>query len=222
MTTELFRTKETSLSGDELLILDVMFWASVTYPMLRQCNFIAQFAEQSHGLSDDELKSTLGRLERDGIITTETNSFEGHPYISITHHGGSLWSAERCPVWERYCRGPRCSAIIHGRAIMSFRATSDDIRDDLLRLYPDSTPRVRKATIRDYGLVHWKQFGQIHVGLASYVEFWQQSIGVDFNERLAKEQAHRDRVESERTWWRSVGELQKFVGNQDYSYIPEV
>lgn len=88
MTTELFRTKETSLSGDELLILDVIFWVSVTYQMLRQCNFVAQFNEQSHALSDDDLKSTLGRIEGDGIVKTEADSFEGHAYVSISPYAG--------------------------------------------------------------------------------------------------------------------------------------
>ena len=77
-----------------------------------------------------------------------------------------------------------------------------------LRLWPEYPARTKTATVRDNGLIHWRNFGTLHVGLASYAEP-TEGTPEEYNE---KHLAYHERVETERSWWRSVDELQKFVG----------
>ena len=205
----LFRTHSTDLTEDELLILDVMFECSVTYPMLRTCNFVPQFNARPHRLDDETLKSTLVSFGRRGITDVDDGMFRGHHYISITPKGGELWASERQPKWERYCTDSY-PATIRGRTIMSVKCTTSWVRDDFIRLQPEYSARTKSATISDIGLVHWRDFGKLYIGLASYAEPSKRTPD-EFYEWLPRHQAHIERVEKERSWWRTVGELQKFV-----------
>jgi len=206
---KLYRSLSSNLTDDELLILDVMFSYSVTYPMLRACNFVPQFNSQSHTLTDDQLKSTLRRMVADGIVEPQEHRFRNHRYVSITAHGGELWASERCPIWDRYCT-ESYPAFIRGRTIMSVKCVSSFVRDDFLRLWPEYPARTKTATVRDNGLIHWRDFGTLHVGLASYTEPTEWTPD-EYNDWLPKLLAYMERVETERSWWRSVDELQKFV-----------
>jgi hypothetical protein len=199
MQREIYRTNTTSLSGDELLILDVMFDSCAAYVQLRQCNFIAQHNVPPHSLDDAALKSTLQRLLHEKIIEPTGGEFHGHPYLALTKHGGALWSAERCPVWQRYCYD-RYRAVIRGRQIMSVAAVSADTCDDFVRVWSRSLARYKKYAIRDTGLIPWHPFGTIHALVASYDE--EQDCTCDVSS-------------SARTWWRKVDELQKFIGAKD-------
>lgn len=211
MQTKYFRTHLTSLTDDELSLLDVMFDCSVTPPMLRQCNFIPQFNVAPHSLDDSSVKSVLRRFVREKVIKPLEFTRHGHRYITMTEYGASLWTKERCPIWERYCMD-REGSTIRGKIFTSVRAVSPAIRDDWLRIAVRDSIRVRRATIRDNGLIPWRSFGSLHVGLvaslssdeihATELERWIQ----DFTE-------HSSLVERERTWWRSVKELQKFMNN---------
>jgi hypothetical protein len=205
----LFRTYSTDLTGDELLILDVMFECSVTYPMLRTCNFVPQFNARPHSLDDEALKSTLDSFRSRGITYGEDDKFRGHQYLSITPKGGELWAAERQPRWERYCT-ESYPATIRGRTIMSVKCTTSWVRDDFIRLQPEYPARTKSATINDMGLVHWRDFGQLYIGLASYTEP-REWTPKEFDEWLPRHLAHIERVEKERSWWRTVNELQKFA-----------
>lgn len=205
----LFRTHSTELTEDELLILDVMFEYSVTYPMLRTCNFVPQFNAQPHALDDESLKSTLVSFARRGITVVDDDVFQGDHYISISPKGGEFWASERQPKWERYCTDSY-PATIRGRTIMSVKCTTSWVRDDFLRLQPEFPARTKSATIKDIGLIHWRDFGKLYIGLASYAEprRWTPD---EFDQWLPKHLDHIDRVEKERSWWRTVGELQRFV-----------
>ena len=212
MTHAKYRSHATSLSDDELLILDVMFRHGVTITMLRRCNFVSQFAAESHSLDDDALQDTLQRLVQNDVIERSDDQSCGHCYYDMTRRGGELWSAERCPIWERYCTDSY-PMNIRGRTLVTVKAVSAEIRDDFLRIWPENSARCRHALIRDVGLIHWYPFEQLHVGFAAYsedrcperpsheeLELWQE-----------KRLHHWRRVEEERTWWRSVAELQKFI-----------
>ena len=207
---QLYRSHSTDLTGDELLILDVMFSGGVTYPMLRTCNFAPQFNARPHALSDDDLKTTLLSFWRRGITEVSDARHFGHRYASITSYGGELWAAERCPDWDRYCT-ESYPAFIRGRTIMSVKCATSWVRDDFLRLWPEYSTRIKTATINDIGLIPWHGFGKLHVGLASYAEPTQWTPE-QYNEWLPRHQAHIEQVENERSWWRSVNELQKFAG----------
>lgn len=165
----LFRTYSTELTEDELLILDVMFECSVTYPMLRTCNFVPQFNAQPHSLDDETLKAKLNEPERRGITRGEDHKFRGHHYLSITPKGGELWAAERQPRWDRYCTETYSETRV-GRTIMCVTCTTSWVRDDFVILQPEYPARTRSATIDDVGLIHWRDFGTLYVGLASYVK----------------------------------------------------
>jgi len=204
-----FRTHSTNLTDDELLILDVMFADSVTFPMLRSCNFVLQFNAQPHSLSDDELKSTLIGFWRRGITEVNDLRLRGHRYVTITPMGGRLWEAERQPIWQRYCYDSY-PAVIRGRTIMSVKCTTAWVRDDFIRLCPEYPARTKTATINDNGLVHWQGFGKLHVGLASYAEPTEMTPE-EFFQWLPRHRAYIELVEQERSWWRTVGELQKFL-----------
>lgn len=203
------RSRSTDLTDDELLILDVMFTHSVTYPMLRMGNFVPQFNAQPHTLTDDELRSTLRSFWQRGITEVGDRRFQGHRYASITPKGGELWAAERMPNWERYCT-ESYPAFIRGRVIVSVKCTTPSVRDDFVRLWPEYPARTKTATINDFGLVHWRNFGKLHIGLASYTEpiEWTPT---EYFEWIQKHKAYLERVEQERSWWRTVGELQKFI-----------
>jgi hypothetical protein len=205
----LFRTHSTDLTDDELLILDVMFVSGVTYPMLRACNFVPQFNARPHGLDDVTLKSTLISFRRRGITDVSDQRFRGHRYASITRKGGELWAAERQPDWDRYCT-ESYPAFIRGRTVMSVKCTSSWVRDDFIRLWPEYPARTKTATINDIGLVHWRDFGKLHIGLASYAEPTEWTPE-EYYEWLPKHQAYSEQVEQQRSWWRTVNELQKFV-----------
>lgn len=207
--TPLFRTYSTELTEDELLILDVMFECSVTYPMLRTCNFVPQFNAQPHSLDDETLKAKLNELKRRGITRGEDHKFRGHHYLSITPKGGELWAAERQPRWDRYCTETYSETRV-GRTIMCVTCTMSWVRDDFVRLQPEYPARTRSSTIDDVGLIHWRDFGTLYVGLASYVKP-REWTPEEFDEWLPKHLAHIQRVEKERSWWRTVNELQKFA-----------
>ena len=208
MATNLFRSNSTSLSDNELLILDVIFDGGATPSMLRQQHFVEQWSAPSHSLSDDELKSTLRRLLKSDVL--ESRSHSSGRYVAMTPAGGKLWSAERCPVWNRYCTD-RYPAVIRDRVIMSVTAVAASVRDDFLRLWPENRARLKRVTIRDPGMIAWHPFPNVHVGLASYADQPDSMSPDEYHLWVDKHRAHIERVESERTWWRTVRELQKFV-----------
>lgn len=68
MSKSLYRTGVTSVSDDELRILDVMFDCGVTYPMLQIRNFYAQLCQQPHSLDDARLRSALDQMLANQIL----------------------------------------------------------------------------------------------------------------------------------------------------------
>ena len=207
MPLNLYRTHKTSLTDDQLLILDVIFDGGAKPSRLRQRYFVEQWNAPSHSLSDEQLKSTIKQWLNDGVLEARPSS-HGR-YVAMTQSGGHLWASERCPIWDRYCT-ERYPATIRGRVIMSVTAVAPTIRDDFLRLWPENPPRVRRAIIRDPGLIAWHPFSNIYVGLASYDDEPDSMSPDEFNAWLPRRQEWIARVESERTWWRTVRELQKF------------
>lgn len=204
-----YRTRDTSLTDDELLILDVMFSGGVTAPMLRRSYFVAQWNAEPHTLDDGALQETLDRLLCNGIIAQTHHQCRGYHYLRMTQVGGEVWSAERCPIWERYCT-ERYKTTSRGRTLMSVTAVSAEIRDDFLQLWPEYPARRRSKSIRDFGLIEWRPFDAIHIGLATYDEPKEWACD-DYEQYLKQHQKYMQRIDSGRTWWRTVGELQRFV-----------
>lgn len=210
MPAELFRSNKTSLTDDQLLILDVLIDGGAKPSMLRQRYFSEQWNARPHSLSDDELKTTIRQWLHEGILEAKSDS--DMRYVAMTSLGGELWEAERCPIWERYCYD-RYPAEIRGRSIMSVRCVTPEIRDDFLKLAVENPVRTKTATISDNGLIRWRQFDKLHVGLASFTEDEPVAMTTqdEVNEWVSRRLSNIERVESGRSWWRSVRELQKFV-----------
>jgi hypothetical protein len=195
------RTGTTSLSHEELLVLDEMFDSYVSEYVLGQ--LFTRIAEKNNS-KDDKLRSVLARLISCGLIELQESSDE--KYFSMTNKGGELWTMERCPIWDRYCI-ERYAGSVQSRTIMSVRAVSEEIRDDFLRLWPLQPTRTRTYTFTDDGLIYWLNFKRVYVGVVSYASTWCESSH-DFD---AFKRQHFNAVEAGRTWWRNLGELQKFL-----------
>lgn len=206
-----FRTHSTWLSDDDLILLDVVFDRPASFRFLRRKKFHAQFnLGYLHNYNDDELRRRLLELCRRGILQAKIS--DSRTSFQITAAGGELWSQERCPVWERFCT-ERYKETINGRTLMSVVVVSPEIRDDFLRIWPLAEARCRVTTITDYGLVPWHPFPALHVGCATYVEQrqWSSEESAVYHEVFREHQA---RLRRERSWWRSVPELQRFTPNR--------
>ena len=208
-----YRTNATDLTDDELSLLDVMFDGGVAISMLRQCNIGPQFNVRPHSLDDESLKQSLKRFQQQGIVEPLEFRHRNRRYIGLTSDGVSLWESERCPKWERYCTERVC-AELRGKTIISVRAVSPDVRDEYLRIAVENPIRLKKTTINDNGLIKWKLFDRLHVGLASCHE--PNDVAVDNYDMWIQERRNYIlMVERERTWWRTVRELQKFTSTAE-------
>jgi len=203
-----YRAYTTWLSGSELIVLDRLFDCGVAFRHLRREGFRLQWnLPYSHDLNDRDLWQVLSQLCNRNVLKTEPS--RGETYYCMTPFGGELWSRERCPIWERFC-GTRGRTTSRDRELWSVVAVSPEIRDDFLRLYPLDPARRRTATITNFDLISWRPFPKLHVGLATYLE--EHNWPVD--RRDAYREAYRERtarLQQQRSWWRCVPELQRFV-----------
>jgi hypothetical protein len=203
-----FRTYRTGLADEQLILLDVLFDVGASFELLREEGFQEQWnLVYSHGLDDRSLRSHLRWLSEHGAL--EIGSHSGRPLYRMTPAGGELWSQERCPVWERYCLD-RYKTTSKGRTLMSVMAVSPHVRDSFLALWPLYPARRRAATITDPGLIRWHPFPRLYVGVATYHEphEWTPDEYAVWVEQYRQHQAV---LERERSWWRCVPELQRFV-----------
>ncbi|NQV26569.1 MAG: hypothetical protein HQ518_19615 [Rhodopirellula sp.] len=214
-----YRTHATWLDDIDLILLDAMFDRGASFRLLRSVAFRSQWnLGYSHDLTDDQLRIRLQKLVDGGVLMVEHVSTEA--IFRMASAGGELWSRERCPVWERFCF-ERYIQTLDGRELMSVVAVSSQIRDDFLRIWPvyaaRRTIRRRVTAIRNIEncrLLNWKSFECYHVGLATYRV--QRKWGLDeFDAHCTLYREHIQQLEKERSWWRTVPELQRFVPNCD-------
>jgi hypothetical protein len=213
---DLRRTHATPLSDDELILLDVMFDAGASLRLLRRSVFADQWNHPSHNLDDDQLRDTIDRFCEAGILASEPFTWRDE-MVSIywlTPHGGTLWEAERTPVWERYVSGRRSFTRSSGREIVSFCALSENVLSDYWRLgdidmWRSDVVRVRFWQISRHAIIPWKDFPRIHAAVI-YVKD-NDSGGVCQDAQVYKGAWGWRLYESRRTWWQSVKELQKFL-----------
>jgi hypothetical protein len=202
-----FRTNTTWLTDDQLVLLDVLFDKDTPFWLLRREDFLERVnLGYAHNLDDGELHSSLRWLVEHGFLTTKCDG--GETYFCMTAACSELWSQERCPVWERYCRD-RYKTTSRGRTMMTVTAASARVRDDFLELWPPDSARRRTATITDYNLIGWQPFARVFVGVATYAQ--QQWTLEQHTHWVELCRGHKDMLGRERSWWRCVGELQRFV-----------
>jgi hypothetical protein len=203
-----FRANRTWLIDDDLILLDVLFDGPAPMRLLRRDTYRAQWnLGYSHGLNDADLEGRVTQLGEQGVLKAEF--CYGETFVRMTAAGGELWSHERCPEWERYCT-ERYHTTLKGRTLVTVVAVSPQILDDFLRIWPMCPARRRTATIRNYNLISWRTFPRLHVGTATYNEECepdseQEMIGTEWYRERQR------RLLEERSWWRCVSELQRFI-----------
>jgi hypothetical protein len=199
------RTHATSLSDDELILLDVIFDGPAPLRMLRQSMFWDYWNRQPHNLDDHQLRDTLDLFCEARILVSELFTWrnETRPCYGLTPHGGELWESERTPVWDRYATDRYlCGPESSGRQTMSICALSANIRDDFWQIggktgmWSSDVGRVRFWQISRHVLIPWKSFPRIFVAIAKIRECHECDWAL---------------YETRRTWWRTVEELQKFL-----------
>lgn len=205
-----YRTGKTWLTDDQLILLDVLFDKSTSLRLLRRESFMEQWnLEYTHALDDAALECNIRWLCEHGILEPEHDG--GRTRLQMTRDGGELWSQERCPVWERYCI-ERYTTTARGRTLMSVMAVSAKVRDDFLDMWPQYPARRRTAVITDRPLIEWHPFARIYVGVATYKEP-RQWAPAEYTIWAEQHRQHWAMLERERSWWRCVPELQRFVQN---------
>jgi hypothetical protein len=199
------RTHATSLTDDELILLDVMFELRVPVRSLTRDFFREQWNCTPHQLDDVELRETIRRFYRDGLLKKADGSIFG-PYVGMTAEGGRRWEAERLPDWDRFVsegyREPTTEL-----QLVSIESFTAGTRDNFWRICSDLNvfsfpvaPRVKFRTLKKRQLVYWKPETVTHIAVA---------IGPRNDDFGGRESWQK--YETERTWWRSVRELQKFI-----------
>lgn len=187
------------MTDDELILLDVLFDGSASFPLLRRDVFEQQWNRRSHNLSDYELVDVLTKLIKRGYLGTDEEG--GVEYFELTAKGGSAWERERLPVWDRYATD-RYGQTPKGRPIVKIVSTTHQAMQDFWQIGRDvgffaySNGRTRQAVIRNHVLIPWNSFASIYVWIA-VLDDWH---------------CHTDWVafETLRTWWRSPMENEKF------------
>lgn len=97
-----WRSHETTLSDEELLVLDGCYHGWVTPQQLSESTYRLAFnCRHSHGLVDNELRGCVDRLRNRGLLAIESTLHS--TTIRATRYGGSQWEAERRPPWDRFC-----------------------------------------------------------------------------------------------------------------------
>jgi hypothetical protein len=213
MSSLLFRTHRTSLTDDELILLDVLFKWRICFAALRREDFAVGFNCDSHNLDDVQLVETLARFCEEGFLRRKP-SFDRRVkkyggWFEMTARGGELWESERTPVWERFVRGHHHEPV-PGNVMVSFCGPSAPICEDFLRTYwgemvrGSRLRRVRLFKITNHELIPWKSFPTLHAAVGVSGE------ALPFENYLLRD---RSLYESRRSAWSTVQELQKFVGS---------
>jgi hypothetical protein len=217
MSDQPYRTGTTSLTSDQLVLLDALFDKNMSPRLLSKDGFLLQFnLGYAHSLEDAALERSIESMCEDGILE-RFSSHLGIESIRVTRRGGELWSQERCPVWDRYCMDSYRDTL-RGRTMMTVVAVSVEVRDHFLALWPEGLARRKKATLPDCRQqISWHPFDQVYVGVAIYDEPCAIPCeDPEENNRRFKLVSERDAerwemLEDERSWWRCVRELQRFV-----------
>lgn len=203
-----YRTGTTWLTDDQLVLLDVLFNIGIPLSHLGRADFLEGWnLGYAHTLDDDALTANVCWLCDQGVLDAEAHGTS--TVLWMTPAGGELWSQERCPVWERYCT-EQYRYTSQGKRLMTVLAVSSEVRDHFLSLWPEYPARRRTTVITNHSLLGWRPFPQLYVGMAVYEET-ERLTAAEFEDWQLRYRQHWAKLERERSWWRSVPELQRFV-----------
>jgi DNA-binding HxlR family transcriptional regulator len=200
------RTKETNLSEEELLILDVLFDARDRFESLMKENYATWHnLPYSHNLETNVLRDLINRLVENGILSSHPSDFDGRIFYGLTEAGGKLWEVERVPDWERYCTDYSTEDET-GQWMLSVEspaaATAQAFMDCAAhcRLYRFKQDEIRTTTLIEEkpSIVYWKTFSTVY------------SMSVPMNALMDANQVDWQEYERSRSWWRTLTELGKF------------
>jgi hypothetical protein len=203
------RTYATSLTDDELILLDCLFNCNAPPGFLRREGFVEMWNFTPHNLNDDELRETIKRFVSSGMLETERD--ERGSYLCMTETGGREWEAERLPVWHRFASDG--SALLEsGKKRYTILAMTSQTRDEYWEIgrdigyFPSTCVAVERTVLQNKRLIPWKPATEIYVLEAE----------LDGEEVQGFEWKHWDidwaKYEERRAWWRRGRENEKFWG----------
>ncbi len=220
MTNPYKRTHKTSLSDDELLLLDALFDKDLVLGQLKMKNFgVVNNFSRTHHFSDAELKAKLSEWTDAGILRTEMEDFSevldsgerrnSGPYYIMTEKGGGLWELEREPPWDRYIAVTFRDNDETGECLISIRsphlATAEQYLLQVCQgvMYQAEVEKAQTIIHPDERLLEWKVFPAIYEILAAAED--PSPVEDPYNERPIDFTLYHAR----RTWWSTLEELQR-------------
>lgn len=200
------RTNKTSLSDEELLILDVLFDASDTFESLRKENYGSWHnLPYTHTLEASLLRELIEKLIRNGVIKSHISRPGARLFYALTEAGGKVWEVERAPNWERYCtdnltvdENGSWTLSVESPSITTAKAFVVGAKECSLYQFNDATLRTRTQIERKISTIEWRVFPTIY-SLSVRTQPLPEGNIVDWSA-----------YESKRTWWRGLMELAKF------------
>ena len=198
------RTNKTTLSDEELLILDVLFDAGDTFEALLKENYASWHnLPYTHMLETKLLRELIDKLLSNGIIKSYVSN--NRLFYALTAAGGKLWEAERTPDWERFCVDSS-TVDDHGNWTLSVESPSRTTAKAFVEcakdcsLYKFNADDMRTTTAIDgkISTVEWRTFPAVcSISIQTYT--LPEVNKVDWN-----------KYENRRIWWRGLPELAKF------------
>lgn len=195
-----WRTGETHLSDDELLLLDALFDKGGYWQMLRRDDFAKRHAlPHSHTLDDNALQHTLARLREDALLQAYYAPYDAPDYRQhwmLTPRGGALWQRERLPDWSRYCYATtyyddtRALWRVESPALATAQAFAQTAH--ALGMGAPSPQTLQHMELPQYQMLPWKSFPQVH-------RLFGARGATTFDDSAAYDAAL--------AWWRTVNEL---------------
>ena len=199
---EIKRTSQSGLTDDELMIFD--FWAlngGASLGILNRESFpIHNNSVYSHSFSEKELEERFSVWKQQGWIVEKDNGEER--FYTLTFVGGEIWESERLPCWDLFC--------------LDTSYLTDDEQQSWLEIFcvKEEVGRAFAKTALACGLYHFP-LEQLSLTEAAHNEplDWKSfprvwSWKVQLQEGLGG--LDWEVYEKERSWWRSLDELQRW------------
>lgn len=209
------RTGKTSLSENELLILDFLALLGKTNVknLYEESYSIHLNINYSHGLSSKDLLTLLSGLVNNNLVTdlpslttfkhkdNDEQNIKSHDYC-ITERGGYEWSKERTPIWSKYCS----DTTSQDDNIVEFCCIDEDVGRKFAEiscqanLYIFSLEDLSLRELVSGSLFNWIKFDQEFSWIARFNQSTEGEQAVDWNF-----------YNNNRSWWRTLEELQSLI-----------
>lgn len=210
MRAELFCSKQTDVTDDELLLMDFLaVLGPAPLGMLRRDDYVMHMnLETTHDISDSGLSLVLDQMKTKGWVTLESEDEPGKDRYALTPKGGLLWETERRPIWTRYSTAllgetagrNYCRVTAYDRQTGEQFIRTADALGYSFHLLPDH--QTRWEQISEPGIRYWDCLDRAWMCDFDIVRT-DDSVWEDWGE-----------LERRRTWWDQLNELQKFLPHQ--------